>query len=208
MLTDLTVREFMGELSSSSPAPGGGSVSALAGSLGAALASMVASLTVGKEKFKDKEDIMQEVLLRGEGLKERLSQLVDEDTLAYNRVAASFKLPVDTEENKMLRTQIIQEALKQATLLPLEVARHCLAVMEIGKIAVTRGNPNALSDAGVSVLMAYAGLQGALLNVDINLKSIKEAQFILEMAAEKEKLLSFSGAIHEEIQQLLKQMLK
>lgn len=207
MLTELTVKGFLEELSSVSPAPGGGSVSALAGALGAALAAMVAGLTAGREKYKESEAIMQELLDSGSRLKERLGRLVDEDTLAFNRVSAGYKMPGSTEEEKGLRNRAIQEALKQAALLPLEVARHCLTVMEMGKTAIIRGNPNAISDAGVAVLMAYAGLQGALLNVAINIKSIKDAEFNSEMAREKEKLLLSARDLNDEVQELLERKL-
>ncbi|KKM12791.1 hypothetical protein SY88_01565 [Clostridiales bacterium PH28_bin88] len=207
MLTDLTVNGFIEELASDSPAPGGGSVSALAGSLGAALVSMVANLTVGKESFKENEAEMRDVLEKAAELKERLSQMVDEDTAAFNRVMAAYKLPKSSEEEKTKRSEAIQEALKRAALLPLEVARHCLAVMELSKTAVTLGNPNALSDAGVSMLMAYAGLQGAVFNVEINLGGIKDPGFKQDVEVNKENILASARALHEGIQHLIRNKL-
>lgn len=208
MLTDLTVKGFIEELASDSPAPGGGSVSALAGSMGAALVSMVANLTVGKESIKVSEAEMRDALHRAVELKERLSLMVDEDTAAFNRVMAAYKLPKGSEEEKQERSRAIQEALKQAALLPLEVARKCLAGMELSRTAVTLGNPNALSDAGVSMLMAHAGLQGAVYNIEINLGGIKDQAFIDEMAAEKERLLNEGKRLAGEVQSILEQKLR
>jgi len=207
-LMDLTVKGFIEELGSNSPAPGGGSVSALAGSMGAALASMVASLTVGKESFKENEEKMREVAQKGVELKERLGILVDEDTNAFNHVMAAFQMPKGTDEEKAARSRAIQEATKQAALLPLEVARHCLAVMELSRVAVTCGNPNALSDAGVSGLMAYAGLQGAIYNVEINLGGIKDQEFNQKLAAEKDRLLREGQRLADEVGQMVRQKLR
>ncbi|MEW6244974.1 MAG: cyclodeaminase/cyclohydrolase family protein [Bacillota bacterium] len=207
MLVHLTVEDFIQELASDSPAPGGGSVSALAGSLGAALVSMVANLTVGKESFKESEAEMRGVLAKAAELKERLGRMVDEDTAAFHQVMAAYKLPKGSEEEKARRSEAIQAALKQAALLPLEVARHCLAVMELSKTVVNLGNPNALSDAAVSMLMAYAGLQGAVYNAEINLAGIKEQAFKNDMAAEKARLMEGGKRLAEEVRSIVEQKL-
>jgi len=208
MLMHLTVEDFMNELASGSPAPGGGSVSALAGSLGAALVSMVANLTLGKDSFKDREAEMHDVLAKATELKERLGRMVDEDTAAFHKVMAAYRLPKGNEEEKARRSEAIQEALKQAALLPLEVARHCLAVMELSKSVVNMGNPNALSDAAVSLLMAYAGLQGAVYNVEINLASIREQAFKNEVVAEKGRLLEGGKRLAEEVRSTVQKKLQ
>ncbi|WP_227764427.1 cyclodeaminase/cyclohydrolase family protein [Zhaonella formicivorans] len=199
MLIDLKCNEFIEELASASPAPGGGSVSALAGALGAALVSMVANLTIGKEQFKADEEELQAVLAKASELKEKLMSYVDEDTEAFNRVMTAYKLPKGTEEEKKARTQAIQEAMRQAASLPMEVAECCLEALQLTKTAVAKGNPNALSDGGVAVLMAFAGLQGAIFNVQINLGSIKDEQFVQTMREKKEHVLRKGQALRDEI---------
>lgn len=207
-LMDLTVSGFIAELASNSPAPGGGSVSALAGSMGAALVSMVANLTVGKESCAAVGEKMQEIKRQALVLQERLTRLVDEDTQAFNRVMAAFQLPKSTAAEKEERSRAIQEATKQAALLPLEAARNCLAVMELSLVAVTSGNPNALSDAGVSALMAFAGLQGAVYNVEINLSGIKDQEFNEKLAAEKERLLQQGQNLMNQVQEVVRQKMQ
>ncbi|ABB15420.1 cyclodeaminase/cyclohydrolase family protein [Carboxydothermus hydrogenoformans] len=188
MLTDLSIRGFIMELASSSPAPGGGSVSALAGANGAALLNMVLNLTLGREKFADVEAELAPLKDKTEALYERLVNLIDIDTEVFNEVMAAFKLPKDTEEQKKERSVKIQEAYKKAADVPLEVAERCLEVLRLCPIIAEKGNPNALSDAGVAAQMAYAGLEGAVMNVKINLSSIKDEEYV---AAAREKVAAF-----------------
>ncbi|MFZ5945834.1 MAG: cyclodeaminase/cyclohydrolase family protein [Bacillota bacterium] len=199
MLKNLKLNEFIDELASSSPAPGGGSVSALAGSVSSALVCMVINLTVGKEKFQAVEEELSVALQEVEGLKIRLCDYIDRDTDAFNKVMDAFKLPKNNDEEKEFRTKSIQEAMKNAALLPLEVARDCLQSMHLAKLVAEKGNPNALSDAGVAGLMAYAGLHGAILNVEINLGSIKDEGFVSELIDKKESILQEGKLLQEEI---------
>jgi methenyltetrahydrofolate cyclohydrolase len=199
MLIKMTCTDFIEELASDSPAPGGGSVSALAGSLGASLASMVASLTIGKEKFKDQEEKMQDALKKARELKDQLKYLIDEDTESFNRVMAAFRMPKSTDEEKKARSQAIQEAVKHAAQIPMQVAEASLEVLKLTQIMVDEGNPNALSDGGVGALMALAGIQGALFNVKINLGSIKDQEFIVEMEKKTESILNESSDLRDNI---------
>jgi methenyltetrahydrofolate cyclohydrolase len=178
MLTSLSVTDFLDELASGSPAPGGGSVSALAASLGSALTSMVCRLTVGKKKYTGVQEEMEEVLKRSEELRAQFNAIIDKDTAAFNKVMAAYGLPKDTEEQKVKRTAEIQEATKTATLVPLRLMELCLNALELVKIIVEKGNQNSLSDAGVAALVLHAGGEGAALNIKINLGSLSDTDFV------------------------------
>lgn len=205
---DLTVKDFLAELASASPAPGGGSASALAGALGAALVSMVARLSDGGDGSdeKEKED-HRRLLERSLALMENLSSGVDGDTEAFNRVMGAYRMPKETPEEKDRRSRAIQEALQEAAAHPLQVARECLEVLCLSAEMVRRGNPNALSDAGVAALLAYAGVVGSLFNVAINLKGIRDPEFRKKFEAEKEILMGEAAGIFAEIKGLLKNRL-
>ena len=200
MLMDMTVRDFLKELASNSPAPGGGSVSALAGSLGAALVCMVARLSE-KQPIPDGVEKTAVVLAKAKELMAVLEKDVDADTEAFNQVMKAYGLPKGTEQEKEERSQAIQEALKGAALQPLKVAKECLAVLELCSWAATHGNPNALSDAGVAFLLAQSGIRGALYNVDINLSSIKDPEFKEKMGQEKEAILKKALQLQEELEE-------
>jgi formiminotetrahydrofolate cyclodeaminase len=180
------MNEFLDELASSSPAPGGGSVSALCGSLGAALSSMVCNLTLGKKGYEKAGPELRQVLEESEELRHGLFNLIEDDARAFNRVMAAFKLPKDTEEQKNERSEAIQDALKEAVEVPMQVSRQCLSVLKLSRVVALTGNKNSVTDAGVSALVARAGLQGALLNAKVNLASIRDDSFkqkVLEEAA-------------------------
>ena len=189
MLIKKTVENFSMELASDSPAPGGGSVSALAGSLAAALVAMVSNLTVGKEKFCQYEPEVQKALEDAEGLREKLLELVDEDTEAFNKVMVAFKLPKETEMERQKRSSAIQQAFIGAAQLPLQVVNNCLRIMQTSEVIIDWGNPNAVSDAGVSVLMAAAGARGAAMNVRINLGSIKDEERKKKLNTELQEMM-------------------
>ena len=180
MITSLSVTDFLDELASSSPAPGGGSVSALAASLGAALTSMVCRLTIGKKKYSDVQGEMEKVLKQSEELRAQFNAIIDEDTAAFNKIMAAYGLPKDTEEQKVKRTAEIQKATKTATLVPLRLIELCIKALELVKIIVEKGNQNSLSDAGVAALVLHAGGEGAALNVKINLGSLSDISFVAQ----------------------------
>jgi len=187
-LASMTVKGFLSELASSSPAPGGGSVAALAGSLGAALTSMVCHLTIGKEKYADVQGEIKETLASSETLRQRLLLLIDRDTDAFNEVMKAFKLPKETEDQRAKRSQAIQEGYKAASMVPLETAKTCAATLDTALLAAKKGNRNSITDAGVAALLGSAGVHAAVLNVAINLSSIKEKTFVEKIATELEKL--------------------
>ena len=165
---------FLGAVASSAPAPGGGSVAAHVGALGAALAQMVAGLTIGKKKYAAVDSEMKELAIRAAALANTLSALVKRDAEAYTRVSDAYSLPKETDSEKSTRDAAIQAALVEAADVPLETARACAEVADLALAAAERGNTNAASDAGVAALLAEAGCKGASYNVLINAASITD----------------------------------
>jgi formiminotetrahydrofolate cyclodeaminase len=183
MLTERTVAQFIDELASNSPAPGGGSVAALAGAVGAALTSMVCNLTIGKKKYADVQDEISAVRDQSERLRKELTELIDKDTDAFNKVMTAFGLPKTNEAEQAARNAAIQEATKQATLVPLSVMSLCEQSLHLARTVATKGNKNSASDAGVSALMLQASCSGAALNVRINLGALTDSAFVQQTSA-------------------------
>ena len=183
-LVSMTVERFVDEVSSNSPAPGGGSVAALAGSLGAALAAMVANLTVGKAGYESAWKSSSALAERAQALKASLLRAVDDDTKAFDDVLAAMRLPKGTDAEKGARSAAIAAAYEKATSVPLATARLCLEAIVLAEEAARTGNRNSASDAGVGALLAKAGLESAILNVRINLPSVREGVFKAATIAE------------------------
>ncbi|ERJ12653.1 cyclodeaminase/cyclohydrolase family protein [Haloplasma contractile] len=181
-LIDYNVQEFIDEVDSDSPAPGGGSVSALASSLGVSLSRMVSHLTVGKKKYMElDEDVRKKYEQKFnylQTIKNELIPLIDKDTKAFNRIMKSFKLPKSTDEEKKKRSEAIEDATIEAIKVPHEIARLSIKALETTEDLIKHGNKNAISDIGVGALLLYAGLEGAILNVKINLGSLKDEDYI------------------------------
>ena len=188
MLTELTIKEFINKVISNDPVPGGGSVSALNGALAGALAAMVANLTIGRKKYAEVNDIMVELSSRFEKLSSRLIEDVDRDSDAYNRVFAAFKMPKETDEEKQARSEAIQRETKYAAQVPMEVARAVYEVLPMIDTVAQKGNSNAVTDACVSMMCARTAILGALLNVRINLTSIKDDEFVKAMSEEADPI--------------------
>lgn len=178
MLATKTVNEFIEEVASILPAPGGGSVSALVGSLGAALSSMVCRLTIGKKKYLDVQEEFEVILAKTEILRLRFLDLMEKDTTAFQGVMNAFTLPKETEEQKQERSEAIQAATKEATLVPLQVMNLCEEAIRLVKVAAEKGNVNSISDSGVAALMINAASQGAGMNVRINLATLQDTSFL------------------------------
>ncbi len=174
---DQPLRHFMDKLASKSPEPGGGSVAALTGAMGAALVSMVSNLTLGKEKYKDVQQQIETLLKESEKLRMELQDLIQKDTEAYGALSDVYKMPKNTDAEKAARTAKMQEALKKACQVPLEIGLKSLDVAKLAERAADMGNVAAVSDAGVAVLLAQACAQSAALNVKINVNSIKDDTF-------------------------------
>ena len=187
-LIGMKVHRFVDVLSTEAPAPGGGSVAALCGALSGALSSMVAALTHGKKGYESVFEEMERVGSRAQTLKAEFLVDVDRDTAAFNRVMNAMRLPKTTEADKKAREAGIQEATKEATLVPLAVLRRSLEAAELARLAVTSGNKNSVSDAGVAALTARAAAEGAYLNVRINLPGISDERFRKETLAEADAL--------------------
>ena len=178
-LMGMTVNGFADELSSDSPAPGGGSVAALCGSLSAALSAMVAALTHGKKGYESARPAMDDVARRGQKLKEFFAAAVDDDTQAFNRLMDAMRLPKGTDAEKAQRLDAIQEATKHAVLVPFSVLEHSLEAATLAAAMIADGNPNSLSDAGVAALTAKVAAVGAYYNVLINLPGIRDREFVV-----------------------------
>lgn len=195
----MAVGEFMDRLASDAAAPGGGSAAAMAGTMGACLVSMVANLTVGREKFREHEEQVIGILEKTEKLRANLLTAADEDTRAFNKVMEAMKMPKETNEEREKRKQALQKAFKGAAVQPMRIAEMCLQVLELAWELHDKGNPNALSDIGVGALMANAGLEGAIMNVEINLPYIKDKQFCEEMKAKVEEVKKKGNKIFRNI---------
>ena len=192
-----TVESYLNKLAGADPEPGGGSAAALVGALGAALVSMVTNLTLDKEKFAAVQDDVAELKKKSETLRAELEELVTLDALAYREVAAAMKMPKDTDEQKEQRRQVMQVALKGAAEVPLKVAEAAVEVARLSLPAAEKGNPNAVSDAGVAVLLADAAAHSAALNARINLVWIEDEDVKRGTWARIEAILSETGRMRD-----------
>lgn len=196
-----TVEGYVEAAASKAPTPGGGSVAALAGTLGAALTNMVDGLTVEKKAFAELPEEIQKGFqghnVRVEQLRADLAAIIDEDTTAFDKVMEAFKLPKDTDEQKAARTAAIQEGYKIALEVPLRCGEKCLEMLKLQGIFAEYGNINAITDVGVGVLLAYTGMEGALLNVLINLGSLKDEAFRAEIKAKVDKMMAEGKELKE-----------
>ncbi len=209
LLANLTVKDFIDELASDSPAPGGGSVAALCGSLAAGLTAMVGNLTTGKYKFKNSEERsayqenearMLTMAWEAQQMKKQLLEAIDKDTEAFNGYMAAMKLPKKKEEDKKKRSIAIQKAIKNATLVPLHTMKLCWEVIVLTETAAKYGNQNAVSDAGVSAITALTGVKGAYLNVRINLPGVKDEEFKKNILEQAENILKQSIELAEKVE--------
>jgi formiminotetrahydrofolate cyclodeaminase len=202
-LTQQTVTDFLDALASNAPAPGGGSVAALSGALGAALLSMVCNLTLGKKKYAAVQDEISSLVAQTEALRHRLTDLLEADVEVYTGVSTAYMMARKTPEEKAARSAAIQKALKAAAQVPLAVAGACVEVLELCMQTAEQGNLNAVSDAGVAALMAEAGLRSAALNVIINVNAIKDEAFSAKLQGELDALLEGRSALKEQVYDLV-----
>jgi glutamate formiminotransferase/formiminotetrahydrofolate cyclodeaminase len=206
-LVDLTVKGFAHETSRESPAPGGGTISAYMGALGAALGTMVANLSSHKPGWDDQWEKFSQWADKGQELMTELLHLVDEDTEAFNRIMAAFGLPKKTEEDKAARSQAIQEATLYATQVPLHTMQASFRAFDICRAMAEEGNPNSVSDAGVGALAARAAVLGAGLNVKINAGSLKDREVADKLIAEANELIQKANAEEQEILKIVESKL-
>ncbi|MFU8789722.1 MAG: methenyltetrahydrofolate cyclohydrolase [Methylobacter sp.] len=203
-IKDKSVQTFIDELASKAPTPGGGSAAAVMGAQAAALISMVCNLTLGKPKYAEVEDEMRELLGKSEALRETLTLMIKADVDVFDRLMATYGLPKHSDEEKIVRSEAIQSALKEATLIPLACARACAETIALSKIAAEKGNTGVVSDAGVAVMAGYAALKSAALNVYINAGGLKDRTFADAKLAELEAILKGADTATEEVYQLVK----
>ena len=207
-LVDLTVKGFAEETARESPAPGGGSVSAYMGALGASLGTMVANLSSHKPGWDDRWDEFAKWAERGMEIQEELLHLVDEDTEAFNRIMTAFGMPKKTDEEKALRSEAIQKATLFASEVPLETMKASARVFELCRQMVAEGNPNSVSDAGVGALAARAAVIGAGMNVKINAASLKDRAKAEALIAEAEEIIAKANAEEKEITEQVEKIIK
>lgn len=188
MLHELTINEFLNKVAGNDPVPGGGSIAALNGALASALATMVGRLTIGKKGYESTEELMQQIVEQMVALQQDFVHLIDKDSEAYNSVFACFKMPKATDEEKVARSAAIQLATKNAALIPMEVARKAYAMMPYIADVANLGNRNAVTDACVAMMAARSAVLGALLNVRINLGSLKDKEFVGQLQQEADEM--------------------
>ena len=198
-LSNLSISDFTALLGSDAPAPGGGSAAALCGALGSALSAMVSALTVGSAKYEVFHGSAEKALAKADTLRREMLSAMEEDTAAFNQVSAAFALPKATDEEKAVRSRAIQEALAVCTESPLKIMELALEALEMTLLQVGRSNTNAASDLGVAALCLKAGLQGAWLNVLINVGSLKDKELAEAYRVRGEALLSQGITLADEI---------
>lgn len=184
MLINKTVKEFVEATASSEPVPGGGSVAALSASLAAALGEMVANLTIGKKKYVEVEEEMKAVSEKMSKCRQVLLEYIDKDAESFDEVMSAYGMAKETDDEKAARSAAIQVAMKNATAVPLAVAKSTFDLMEPIKAVVVKGNSNAVTDGAVAAMMARTGVLSALYNVRINLASIKDEDFVSKVTAD------------------------
>jgi len=199
--------DFMDEVAAGTPVPGGGSVAASSGASGASLISMVCRLTIGKKKYQEFEEELKKVLEKSEKLRRELKELIIKDGESFQKVLDSRKLSQNTPEEQNKRLSAIQEAYKEAALVPFITMEKSLEVLRLSRIVVEKGNINTISDAGASALMAKSAMEGALLNVRINIGSIEDKEFITELKGKADSILSEAVKLKEEIDKVLEEKL-
>jgi methenyltetrahydrofolate cyclohydrolase len=204
MTANSSIATFLDDLASERPTPGGGGAAALCGAIGAALVSMVANLTIGKKTYEAVWEDLEAVNTKTEALRAELTRAIEEDVAAFNSVMGAYGLPRATEEEKAKRTAAIQAALKDATLAPLRAVKACFEVIRLSAAVAEKGNLNVISDAGVAVLSANAGLRSAALNVFVNAKAIKDRDFAEKQIADVNALITHAAEMTEAVYQTVR----
>ncbi|MBT3812127.1 MAG: cyclodeaminase/cyclohydrolase family protein [Gammaproteobacteria bacterium] len=206
-IKDQSIQHYLDQLASKAATPGGGSASALLGAQSAALTSMVCNLTIGKPNYGEVDADMQVLLKKSESLRTILTAIIQADVDVFNKLMAAYGLAKTTDQEKTARSQQIQTVLHEATIVPLACAKACADAIKLSQEAAEKGSLMVISDAGVAVMSAYAGLKSAALNVYINVTSLKDRPFAEEKLAELEAILQGAGIQAEEIYQLVKNKL-
>lgn len=206
-LVEMSAKDFILEMGSDSPAPGGGSASAFCGAQGAALLSMVCRLTLGKKKYADVQELAQEILLKSDSIKDELTDIIDRDTESFNAVTAVFAMPKETEEEKAARKEALQEALKLCTVTPSEMMNLSAKGLDLAEAAAGKLNRTAASDLACAVLGFRSCMEGAWMNVLINIAGITDEAYAAERRKTGEELIAkyvpLADRLYEEIKALI-----
>jgi formiminotetrahydrofolate cyclodeaminase len=197
-IAESTIQTFLDALAAGTSTPGGGGAAALTGSQAAALISMVSNFTVGRPKYADVEKEMQRYLQHSESLRQELFALIDKDAEAFTAVSACYGMPRQTDEEKAARTEAIQAALRGATEVPYTIAEKCFTVLQLVKPVAEQGNSNVVSDAATAAHLAFGAILSALVNVNINLKYIKDDAYTSAWQARAEKLVADAQMAYNE----------
>ncbi|MGI9228738.1 MAG: methenyltetrahydrofolate cyclohydrolase [Gammaproteobacteria bacterium] len=207
MIKEKSIQSFLDALAGSASTPGGGSAAGVMGAMGAALTSMVANLTIGKEKYAAVEQDMRQWLARSEQLRQQLTDTIRADVEVFDKVMDAYGMARDDEQEKQARSEAIQAALKEATDVPLDCAALCAEVITLCQPVAEHGNVNVISDAGVAVLAAHAALRSAALNIYINIGAIKDQAFVDDRRKRLEAILADSGKLTEDVYELVRSRL-
>lgn len=199
MSEEISVGTFLAELASAKPTPGGGGAAGMCGAMSAALVSMVCNLTIGKKKYQEVSRLMEETLREAESLRRRFEELIDQDAAAFQKLLDAFKLLKESETEAEFRKREIESATRKAAEAPLEIIELCLRTLPLAKTAAEAGNVNAVSDAGVSALLANAAAQSAALNVEINLSILKDRKWAEDKFREMKRMIEETGSGTNEI---------
>lgn len=190
----MEIKRFLEKLSSNTPTPGGGSGSALAGTLSASLILMTAGLSLKRGKMKERE--LRGIKKAVSGIQKRLFRAIEEDAKSYEAVLKAFRLPKDTEKERLARSKAIQQAYQKATVTPQLVCQQSIELLEYSSTLILKGNPNALSDVGVAAFLADTAVKGGLLNIGINLGPVRDKSF-------RKKMHSLAGKLETRRNQLM-----
>lgn len=207
MLKDLNIVEFANETASDSPAPGGGSIAALNAAIAASLLSMVANLTIGKKRYADVNDRMEELVPELNKYKDEFVEGIDKDSDSFNGVIAAMKLPKETEEEKKVRSEKIQEGYKEAIAVPLGLGTKVVELYDYARELAETGNTNAITDVAVAAINIKAAVEGAFLNVIINLNSLKDEAYRHELEEKMESVRNTVEKNHKEIMEIVNKKL-
>lgn len=206
-MLEKSCNEFIEELSSKAPVPGGGGASAYVGALGMSLGSMVGNLTLGKKKYADVEEDIRSLLVKSQDIIENLKKLVARDAEVFYPLSKAYGMPKETEEEKRIKEETLQKALVDATMVPLEIAKYCLKAIDLHEEYAKKGTSIAISDVGVGVIFCKAALQGAKLNVLINTKIMKDIELKNKVESElreiEEKGIQKADKIYSDVEKQL-----
>lgn len=197
-IAESTIIDFLDALASENSTPGGGGAAALTGSQAAALLSMVINFTVGRPKYAEVETEMRAYLQHAETLRGELYQYINKDAEAFEAVSACYGMPRSNEDEKQARTAALQQAMRGATEVPFQVAERCLILLQMAKPVAEKGNPNVVSDAATAAHLAFGALLSALVNVNINLKYIKDEDYTAAWSAKAQALVASAQMAYNE----------